>query len=288
MKYYFGDNREYGAGDIKKALGALAATGGIELELSDGSEYTPSKLNSIIASAVSHGVLTESNSCLRLEKSGGSYYISPGRGIFADGGVAEVEERTEVDVLPGQYLYIAYNSMLDDVYFLADAQEHSDGGDLLLIPIAYIENGGAVTDRRVFARGRIPALPSATWNVLRETEFVIDDSTVTHGDIGVGGYVEARHPIDGEINFMMVESLTRIATMSLEADGPVYHTVAAGGGGNEGRWMDFMSVGYTTGQIKATYLDSGPGFISLRYYLPSKYPGSRRYAYKALVGIKVK
>ncbi len=288
MKYYFGDNREYGAGDIKKALGALAATGGIELGLSDGKEYTPSKLNAIIAAAVSRGVITDSNTCLRLEKSGDGYYIRPGRGVFADGGVAEVEERTKVDAAPGQYLYIAYNSLLDDVYFLTDSQERSDGDGLLLIPVAYVENGGSVVDKRVFARGKLPALPSSTWNVLREEEFVIDDSTVTHGDIGVGGYLEARHPIDGEINFMLVRSTTRMGVMLIGPNGPEYQTVAGGGGNNDGVWTEFLSVGYMDAQIKATYLDSGPGYISLRYHMPGKLANSRRFAYKALVGIAVK
>lgn len=284
MNYYFGDNREYGADDIKKALGTLVATGGIELGLSDGKAYDAGALNKLISSAVTRGVIPDNNSCLRLDKADGGYEVNPGRGVFADGGVAEVEDKTRVEVSPGQYLYLAYSEVLDDAYFLADSREHTDGGGLLFIPLAYVEKGGAVSDRRVYARGRVPALPSATWNVLREVEFVVDDSTVTYGDMGKGGYVEARHPIDGDMNFMMVEGGTRISTLHLEGGAPKYITVAGGGGANNGHWSDFMSVGYNEGLYKATYLDSGPGYISLRYHFHKSFPSTRRYAYRALVG----
>lgn len=285
MKYYFGDNTEYGADDIKRAFGVLAAVGGIELGLSDGKEQTPSDLNRLIASAVASGVVTESNTCLRLEKRDGGYYIRPGKAVFSDGGVVEVEEETKVDVTGGKYLYIAYGEMLDEVYFLVTASEHSEGGGELLIPIAYVDDGGNISDRRVFARGKLPALPSATWNVLREVEMVVDSSTITHGSLAEGGYVEARHPIDGEINFMMVEREVSISTMYIGPGGAEYHLVVGGSSSNFGHRHDYLGVGWNGSFFRATYLGQGPGYIDLRYHFPRVAP-SERFTYKALVGIK--
>lgn len=287
MKYYFGDNREYGADDIKKALGTLAAGSGIELGLSDNKEYDASALNSLIAGAVTRGVITESNSCLRLENKNDSYFINRGKGIFSDGGIVEVEEETQVEVSKGQYLYIAYSEMLDDVYFLADTAEHTEGNGTLLIPIAYIENSGAVKDMRIYARGKVPMLPSATWNVLREVEFTIDESTITYGDPLKGGYVEARHPIDGDMNFMLVERNETVGIMRIGPQGASYHYVVGTSSRNFGDYYDFIGVGYgglTGGCYKTTYLDSGTGYISLRYYFPQGF-SKRSYSYKALIGI---
>ena len=285
MKYYFGDNREYGAEDIKKALGTLAAGSGIELGLSDNKKYDPAALNSLIAGAVTRGVITESNSCLRLEQQNGDYVINTGRGIFSDGGIVEVEEDTQVDISGGQYLYIAYSEMLDDVYFLADTEEHTEGNGTLLIPIAYVENSGAIKDMRVYARGKVPALPSATWNVLREVEFAIDASTITHGDITKGGYVEARHPIDGDMNFMLIEKLETIGTMHITPQGATYHFVVGGSSRNYGHYEDYIAVGQGDSYYTATHLDSGTGYISMRYHFP-KGIARGSYRYKALIGIK--
>ena len=285
MKYYFGDNREYSAEDIKKALGTLAAESGIELGLSDNKTYNPSALNSLIAGAVTRGVITNSNSCLRLERKNGNYVLNAGRGIFSDGGIVEVEKETQVDVSKGQYMYIAYSEMLDDVYFLADTAKHTEGNGTLLIPIAYVENSGAVRDMRVYARGKVPALPSATWNVLREVEFTIDPSTITYGDITKSGYVEARHPIDGDMNFMLIEKLETIGIMNITPQGATYHFVVGGSSRNYGHYEDYIAVGRGDGYYTATYLDSGTGYISLRYHFSSGI-ASGSYSYKAQIGIK--
>ena len=288
MKYYFGDNREYGAEDIKKALGTLVAGSGIELGLSDGKKYDPSALNSLIAGAVTRGVVTENSSCLRLELKNGDYVINSGRGIFSDGGIVEVEEETRVDIYNGQYLYIAYSEVLDDVYFLADTAEHTEGNGTLLIPIAYVENNGAVKDLRVYARGKVPALPTATWNVLREVEFTIDASTITYGNIVKGGYVEARHPIDGDMNFMLIEHMTNIGVMNIGPQGATYRFVIGGSSRNYGHYEDHIGIGYSGSPgvyNSLTYLGSGNGYISLRYYF-HKGISSGSYSYKALIGIK--
>lgn len=285
MKYYFGDNREYGAADIKKAFGVFAAQGGIDLGLSDGKQHSPSDLNRIIAAAVSKGVVTESNSCLRLDEKDGGYYILPGKGVFSDGGMAEVEEETRVNISGGHYLYIAYSEMLDEVYFLVTSDPRADSVSELLIPIAYVDESGKPRDMREFARGKLPALPSATWNVLREVELVVDASTVTHGEINSDRYIEARHPIDGDINFMMVESEIFMSTMKIGPDGAAYHTVAGGGTGLHIHTHDYFGVHYSGSFYRATYLGGGSGYIDLRYYFPKNLAGGR-FSYKATVGIK--
>lgn len=287
MKYYFGDNREYGAEDIKRALGTLVARSGIELGLSDNTRYDVSALNRIIAAAVTRGVITDNISCLRLEKKGEGYVINPGKGVFADGGIVEIEEEASVEISRGQYLYIAYNKVLDDVYFLTAEQEQTEGGGVLLIPIARVENNGDVTDRRIYAAGKVPALPALSWNMLREVEFVVDDSTITYGSIASGGYIEARHPIDGDMNFMMVQRQQTIGVIHIKPQGATHSFIVGASSRNFGSYDNYIGVEYSSnGYYRATYLDSGPGYISLRYYFPKGNPTAKRFAYKALIGIE--
>ena len=287
MKYYFGDNREYGAEDIKTAMGTLVAGGGIELGLSDGENYDPSDLNKIIATAMSKGVITESSRCLRLDRKDGGYVINPGKGVFSDGGIVEIEEETAVDIYPGQYFYIAYSRMLDDVYFLAESTAQKEDSQTLLIPIAYVENNGAVTDKREYVKGKIPAAASATWNMLHEVEFVVDDTTITYGDIGAGGYVEARHPIDGDMNFMLVQRTETMGVMYIGPQGATYSFIVGGSSRNYGHNEDYIGVGYSgNGYYRATYLDSGTGYLHMRYHFTRGFGATRSYRYKALIGIK--
>ncbi|MGN1097950.1 MAG: hypothetical protein ACI4SS_03525, partial [Clostridia bacterium] len=134
MKYYFGDNRSYGAEDLKNALGVLVAKGGLAINLSEGVEYDVSALNQLVGNAVAQGVVTDSCDSLKLICTDKGYKINPGKAIFSDGGIVEVEEETGVSVSVGQYFYIAYSETLDDVYFLAADKAQSNGGGVLLVP----------------------------------------------------------------------------------------------------------------------------------------------------------
>lgn len=279
MKYYFGDNTTYGAGDVKDALATLVAGGGVALNLSDGEKYDPSALNAVVGAAVAAGVVPDDCSSLRLEHSGDTYTVSPGRAVFSDGGIAVSEEKETVGVRPGQYLYLAYSTALDDVYFLTADEEQTEGGGVLLVPLAYVNMSGAVENRRVYARGRVPALASADWSTLKEVEFTIDASSIGRG----GGYVECVHEINGEMNFMMVDGDGFIGLMYLDG-GPRYHTVYRASSQENGVMNDKIAVFYYTyNYVTGTLVEKGNGYIKMRYKVPSN-----RYStikFKAMVGL---
>ncbi len=284
MKYYFGDNREYGAEDIKKALGTFVASGGIAMNLSDGEAYDISALNSVIGSAVASGVTGDGNKSLKLTEENGKYYVSAGKGIFSDGGIVEIEDNTEVGVAEGQYLYIAYSPVIDDVYFLASEQQQTEEAGTLLIPIAHVGVDGKIEDMRRYAEGKVPAAASLRWNVLHEEVFSVDTSSLTGS-----GYVEAEHEIDGNINFMLYKNETgsRVSTLEI-GEKPAYCSIYCAGSKNYGTFNDSFGVGgMAAGNIRAVLLDKKPGRIRMRYYFPSKYNKNNcTYIYKALVGIK--
>lgn len=280
MKYYFGDNREYGAEDVKTAMGVIAAKGGIAIDLGDGTEYDVSALNRIVGSAVAAGVVPDENSSMRLSRTDGGYRVSPGRAIFSDGGIAVLDEEETVNIQPGQYLYLAYSTVLDDVYFLASDDEKSEGGGTLLVPLAYVTADGSVESRRKYAEGKIPALASARWSTLRDEEFLIDISSLGSS----GGAVECVHEFEGEMNFMMVNGTTHIGLMYI-GDSIKYHTVHRDNsreGGNVNTCI-YIKNGIN-GYISGTFVEKGDGYVKMRYKLPSGFSGST-VKYTATIGL---
>lgn len=279
IKYYFGDNREYGAEDIKTALSVLAAEGGIALDLSGDGTYDISALNSIVGSAVEAGVVPDENTSLRLNVSDGKYTVSPGRAVFSDGGIAVLEEEETVDMAAGQYLYLAYSTVLDDVYFLTSDEKRSEGNGILLVPIGFASKDGGVESLREYAKGKIPALASASWSSLREAEFTVDLSSVGSG----GGYVECTHEFEGEMNFMLLDSLGLLSVMY--TDSPKYHTVYRSSSKDYGDVTTAFCVkSYANGFLKASLLEKGSGYIKLRYSVPSGVSASS-VTYKPLIGL---
>lgn len=283
MKYYFGDNREYGADDIKDAFGTIAAESGISIGIEDGVEYSASELNDIIGSAVTSGVVPESNSSLKLIYEDGGYCVCPGRAVFSDGGIAVLEEKQNQKIQKGQYLYLAYSTALDDVYFLTSDTPQSEDGEKLLIAIAYVERDGTIKNMRTYAKGKIPALPNAKWNNLREVEFTVDVSNVRKN----GGYVEAVHEFEGEMNFMLADRYTGIAASMHIGDKVRYCTAYKVTSRLHGFSKEFIGVGATSYEIvEGTLIDHGDGYIKMRYRIPSQYEHNTL-KYTALIGVEL-
>ncbi len=280
FKYYFGDNREYGAQDIKDALGILAAEGGIAIELSDGEEYEPSRLNAIVGSAVSAGVVPEGVDSLRLTGADGVYSVLPGKAVFSDGGVAVLEEEESVDLSPGQYLYLVYSVTLDDVQFVASDSEKSDGGGELVVPIGYAGKDGTLTNLRTYAKGKIPALASEKWSTLREIELTVDTSALGSS----GGYCEAVHEYEGEMNFLLREGNGYISVMKI-GDEVSYYAVYKMSSRETGTYKDKICADYSSkGFVTATLVEKGNGYFKMRYSIPYGYSKSE-VTYTALIGL---
>lgn len=280
IKYYFGDNREYGAEDIKTALGTLVAGGGIALDLTDGTSYDVSALNRIVGSAVAAGVVPENADSLRLYKDETGYFVSPGRAVFSDGGIAVIDKAEAVSVQPKQYLYLSYSPVLDDVSFLASDTEMAENGAALLVPLAYVRSDGSVESRRSYAKGRVPALASAEWSTLRRVEMSVDISSVGKS----GGYTECVHRFEGEMNFLLVDKQGWISVMYIDG-GATYHTVYRETSRDYGNFSDSIAVASgVNGFIRGTFLEKGDGYIKMRYRMPSGF-SSDIIKYTALIGV---
>lgn len=283
MKYYFGDNRQYGADDIKAALGVLVASGGVSIDLNDGEEYNPQKLNSIVGSAVISGVVPESNSSLKLQEEDGEYYVYPGTAVFSDGGIAVVEEKQKQNINPGEYLYLAYSITADDVYFEVSEKELEDNGERLLVAIAYMEKDSTVKNMRTYVKGKIPALSNASWNNVRKVKLSADVSQVKKS----GGYVEVTHEFEGEMNFMFVDKCGGIVSSMHIGDKVSYSTdyhITSKVYGYSDKYLGVGSTSYDI--VEATLTEHGDGYIKMRYHIPSDY-GKNTLTYNAYIGVEV-
>lgn len=281
MKYYFGDNREYGAEDIKAALGVLAANGGIAPELNDGESYDINKLNELIGSAVAEGIVPESNQSLKLEYENGEYFVYPGKAVFSDGGIAVLEEKQTQEIKAGQYLYLVYDLTLDDVYFLTSEEPLEEDGTKLVIPIACVETDGSVKSTRRYAQGKIPALASAKWSTLRSVEFTADVSEIRKR----GGYAEAVHQFDGSMNFMLAENNGMVASMHA-GDSVRYRTAYRITSTLYGYSEEYIGVdSCSNGIVQGTLLERGDGYIKMRYKVPASY-GYDTLKYTAVIGVE--
>ncbi len=277
MKYYFGANLEYGAEDVKKALSVLVAEGGIALSLSDNAEYDPSALNQIVGSAVSSGVVPESNSSLKLTLDGGRYILKKGQAVFSDGGIAEIEADEDIAIGPKQYLYITYDPM-SNAQLLISSEEQAETKELLLVPIAYINLDGTVKDLRTFAKGKIPAMVNAKWNTLHQ-------ETLTFTPAGSVGYVEAEHEISGDFNFIFVQNGSIMSTADINGGKTVYSSSWNGINGKyecSNEYMVLKEIG--SSQLRATVIEKSPCRLKLRYYVPTR--STAEISCQVWVGIK--
>ena len=77
-QYSFADNSEYGAEDLNSLVSSLVSSG-VEDGFEDGTAYNASKLNGVISTVYSAGVVPSSVSTLRVTKtSDGVISIAPG------------------------------------------------------------------------------------------------------------------------------------------------------------------------------------------------------------------
>lgn len=156
----FHDNATYGASDVNAALAQLV-TSGIADPFTDGVPYNASKLNGIIYAVSAAGVVPETDTACKciLNADAHTVRISAGTAFFADGSRITFDMEGEtLPYTPGrkQYVYLLAAPEENRCYPVCSAAEPS--GDYVML--AEISADGTLTDRRTYAKGKLPGYQS--------------------------------------------------------------------------------------------------------------------------------
>ena len=166
-KYSFADNESYSAEDIN-AITKRLVTSGVSDSFSDGVPYNVSKLNEAGQLLYTAGIVPESCLTLKVERSGeGKVTINPGIAFFEDGSVIEIEAGGEVlSYATGakNYVYLK-NDLLNTNTSYPCCTTDEPIGDYVLL--AEIDETGMVSDKRTYAKGKLPGYQSVVGNVMR-------------------------------------------------------------------------------------------------------------------------
>ncbi len=158
-KYSFADNAEYGAEDLNSLVSSLVSKG-VADPFVDGEAYNASKLNDVVSLIYTEGVVPEDVNTLRVTKvSDGVIAIAPGLAFFADGSTLRV---TETETLPYtekeiNYVYLKQDLVMQNRNYPACTTKAPTGDFVLLAEIAA---DGTITDKRMYAKGKVPGYQS--------------------------------------------------------------------------------------------------------------------------------
>lgn len=165
--YSFADNEIYSAKDLN-AITKRLITSGIEDSFSDGVAYNVSRFNEQGNLLYTSGVVPESCLTLKVVNNGeDKILINPGVAFFADGAVIEIEEGGEsLSFVNGakNYVYLK-NDLHNKNVCMPVCTTEEPAGDFVLL--AEIDENGNITDKRVYAKGKLPGYQSVAENVMR-------------------------------------------------------------------------------------------------------------------------
>jgi len=186
-KFTFADNEVYTATDVNNITKRLV-TAGVEDSFSDGVAYNVSKFNEATGKLLyTSGTVPESCNSLKVEKSSDSeILINPGYAFFSDGAVIEIDAGGEMlSFVSGSknYVYLK-NDLINTNRCYPVCSVEEPVGDFVLL--AEIDENGEITDKRTYAKGKLPGYQSFAGNVLRiqDTIQVTENSNSKTFDIG--------------------------------------------------------------------------------------------------------
>ncbi len=165
-KYSFADNEIYSAEDLNSITKRLV-TSGITDSFEDGVAYNVSRLNEQGNLLYTSGVVPET--CLTLKvvsDSEGKILINPGKAFFNDGAVIEIEAGGEsLSYITGakNYVYLKNDLQNSNICYPCCTTDAPTGDYVML---AEIDETGEISDKRTYARGKLPGYQSVTGNVM--------------------------------------------------------------------------------------------------------------------------
>lgn len=185
-EYSFVDNVEYGAEDLNKLVKSLVSSG-VSDEFADGVPYNAEKMNDIVKTIYSDGVVPDSVDTLKVSRvSDGKIAIAPGLAFFKDGSTIRITEAHTLSYTKGvkNYVYLKQNlAEQNRNYPVCSVNEPT--GDFVLL--AEIGTGGSITDKRIYAKGRVPGYQSNA-NCSLETKIMLSVNVSTSGTTGTKSY----------------------------------------------------------------------------------------------------
>lgn len=179
--YSFMDNAEYTASDVNTALSQFV-TAGIEDPFEDGVPYNATKLNDIVYAVSSAGVVpsTDTSCKCSIDTGNKTVHIAQGTAFFADGrritfdAAGETLEYTEG---VKQYVYLKSTPSENRCYPICSVEQPS--GDAVIL--AEIGADATLTDKRVYARGKLPGYQSNVDTVMHVNDSIVLNVTSEGG-----------------------------------------------------------------------------------------------------------
>lgn len=183
-KFTFADNAVYTSTDVNSITKRLV-TSGVEDVFSDGVPYNVSKFNELGRLMYTKGTVPENFLSLKVEKiSDDEILINPGTAFFDDGAVIEIEAGGEtLTFTPGckNYVYLK-NDLAEKNTCYPKCSTSEATGDFVML--AEIDENGEMSDKRTFARGKLPGYESVAGKALFFNETV--KATLTDYYSGTG------------------------------------------------------------------------------------------------------
>lgn len=175
--FSFADDTAYSAEDINNITKRLV-TSGIADSFTDGTPYNVKTLNVLTKNIAEKGVVPESNDTLRVTKvSNGKLKILPGTAFMESGATFTVDfSGVELDysITSDNYVYIEDNESLNEIRpVVSDSLPVSY--DYVLL--AFVTYNGVITDKRKFAKGKLPGYMSDFNTPVRTTVDINGEGT---------------------------------------------------------------------------------------------------------------
>ena len=151
----FSDNQLIGVDDLN-AITKRLVTSGVGDILSSAGSIDVTELNGMTAAIATDGVVPEKVTSLKVTYSDGKAKIAPGVAFFADGSFIEITEEEAISLSGGGYVYLINDTALG--VREPRATSSLPTGDYVML--ASVAAGGAVTDMRKSAKGKVAGYSS--------------------------------------------------------------------------------------------------------------------------------
>lgn len=187
-KYSFCDNETYGAEDINNITKRLVSSGVSDV-FENGTPYNLLALNDINAMLYTKGAVPETINSLKVTSGGdGKILINPGVCFFSDGAVMEIEaggEELSYEAGVKNYVYLK-NDLDENNICYPVCSTIAPEGDFVLL--AEITEKGVITDKRTYAKGKLPSYSSnAFYNTKIADRVYVKDKEAESKSYNIGG-----------------------------------------------------------------------------------------------------
>lgn len=232
-EYSFMDNQVIGVDHLNK-LTKRFVTSGVADPFTNGVPYNVSKFNDIVKANGTSGVVPSNISTLRVTKtSGNTVSVNTGTAFFANGSTIDVTSPESLNFTPGvkNYVYLKSDMAQNKNYPACTTAQPT--GDYVIL--AEIDHAGTVTDKRAYAKGKLPGYCSNA-NVMLQAELVYTANGHTTNDSKFTNVSKTLYL--GENNYtMMFLSMPQRSNMGASSifcqltTGESYVLQVSGGGG---------------------------------------------------------